>query len=1272
MAASPRGKKALKITGIILGVLLLLLFGFHLWFKAHARHLLEDLVAKRSNGKVNMKLQKLHFGYFSNKMELENAVFFNTDSSDSNTAYRFSVKRIKLEVKGIWPILFKNEFLIDSLSLTEPNILVTRHRAVKKDTNRGEVSIPAEMGKVYNSIRDALKVFKVSSFKINDGTFTLINRVESDNLPITISHINLFIDNFVVDTTNRFADKKILFSDNIVLNSHHQDILFPDGRHRLSFRNFNINLRDRIVRFDSCTIAATRSDSANASFHVFLDTLLLTNIDFDTLYRTELIKADSVYCVNPKFTLDVALGKRRGGPAPRLEDMVKQLTGDLELAHVVVSNAEFNIRTIRDSIPTSFVFTQNNFEMEGLHVDQEAERPVKVKKFVMAIRNYENFIQDSSYSILFDSILLNDDRITLSNFVFNKLNNGRITNSFRIPQFNLQGLSWDDLVFERRLRAEQAIMFNPVINYSMLDAKRKRQTIFEVLGSVNEYMDLQYLDVIDGKIDLQVNDSLRIQLDSATLAIQSHSLLTSKKLSSLKNSLTRLYFKRGRIRAGNLDMELGDIRYIGNSGQFEAGTISITDDEKKLDIHLNRAAVQNMRVDEMVSEIFAKGVTWQSGHVRMRAVAKHHSKPVTVHLQNVHGYETALEGLFGPELVSTRISKLAFSSFDIIPGNKPVIQGLSLEGNNLDLRSNVRQLHVQNYQLRDRQQTQFNHVRYRMLSSGMDADLRAPQVTLIPSIDALIQGSVSFDSAEFQKPVILIRQEQNTPITNDPSFPLTDIGSLKLLQPEIKYTQVRDSGTFTMEWHGASDPKAFLLLTGLHADSGNNLNLSIKSLGYHLSGFTTTGERGRKLSTGNGMIAAELKNVEFAMENNLPAEWQATISQLDAKDLVLDSIGKKNGRLQITTASLSELRISTTKIINLRRMIAGNALFRMRNLNGNYTDSEKELNWYNAGFTPGNNTFSLDSFSFRPVLSREDFMKEKGFQTDYVTARTGKITIGPVSADQYTENDRLQVGKISLDDVYITDYRDKNYPQKDSRPRPLPGKMIQLIPLKLSADTLSVNNANIEYTEVNPALQTTAIVPVTQLQVTAFPVKNVGLSDTDSLHIYASGSLLDTLHFQLRMKESYTDSLHGFHMITRMNSLDLQALNPVLEPTSMVHVKSGQMDSMLMRVWGNSRFAYGQMDFAYRSLKIQLVKKASDKKKKTGFLNFIVNSFFVRNKSRKTATVFYERDDQRSAINYLVRMLMSGITNAVGAKNHKKAMKPYEGEIRNIQLPGEF
>ena len=443
MAAKPTRKKILKSTLIIIGILLVLLTGFHFWFKAHAKQMLEDLVETKSNGKLRMKVKKFKFGYFSKNMELDNVLFYNTDTINENTSYRFNVQKIKLKAKGLLAIIFKNQFLIDSLTLYEPDIEVTRlNLSENKDEFKKDVSIPEEMGKIYKSIQDGLSVLKVSKFRIENGRFTLINKIQPDFRPIKIGKLNFQIDNFLVDTGNAINKEKILFSDNVILTSSDQDIILPDSRHRISYKYFNINLKNKLVEFDSCTIAATPSDNSNSSFDVFFDKLLMTNIDFDTLYKAEVIKADSVYCVNPKFNLKVEVDKKKQTDKEplKLENIIKQLTGDLLLAHVVVSNADFNIETIKNDIPSSFTFTKNNFEIQGLKIDQGALKPIKIDRFAMAIRNYENFIKDSSYSIKFDSILFKDDRISLSNFLFEKLDNGKRINSFRIPQFYLGGL----------------------------------------------------------------------------------------------------------------------------------------------------------------------------------------------------------------------------------------------------------------------------------------------------------------------------------------------------------------------------------------------------------------------------------------------------------------------------------------------------------------------------------------------------------------------------------------------------------------------------------------------------------------------------------------------------------------------------------------------------------------------------------------------------------------------------------------------------------------
>ena len=315
MTAKLITRKLTKIALYILGSLVVLLVAFHLWFESHAKGLIEDMVNEQSNGKLHLQIKKFKFNWFNRKMELHQAVFYSTDTTVANTSYRFKIDRLKIQVQEILPVIFEKKFYIDSIHILNPEITVSKLRS-PVDTTAGidsTLSIPQEMGRIYNSIQDALQVLKVDRFQIDNGTFSLINKTRPDEKPIIISRLFFHLDNLqVLDSTDTEAHNKILFSDDVSLHTTNQDILFPDGRHRLSFSNFRINIRSRLAEFDSCTIIATKDDSANASFRIFFDKLKMTNIDFDTLYHTEVIKADSVYCINPRFRLDVDLPKRTG------------------------------------------------------------------------------------------------------------------------------------------------------------------------------------------------------------------------------------------------------------------------------------------------------------------------------------------------------------------------------------------------------------------------------------------------------------------------------------------------------------------------------------------------------------------------------------------------------------------------------------------------------------------------------------------------------------------------------------------------------------------------------------------------------------------------------------------------------------------------------------------------------------------------------------------------------------------------------------------------
>lgn len=148
MKVAPKRKKW-KILLIILGIFASLIFAFHLWFVHHAESLIEDMVRRQSNGKVDLRVRNFKFNWFSKKMEMEQAVFFTTDST-APASYLFAVRRIKIQVQSVWPLVLEKKFLIDSLQLIDPDISVTRRRQVTSEQNTADssLSIPQEMGRI--------------------------------------------------------------------------------------------------------------------------------------------------------------------------------------------------------------------------------------------------------------------------------------------------------------------------------------------------------------------------------------------------------------------------------------------------------------------------------------------------------------------------------------------------------------------------------------------------------------------------------------------------------------------------------------------------------------------------------------------------------------------------------------------------------------------------------------------------------------------------------------------------------------------------------------------------------------------------------------------------------------------------------------------------------------------------------------------------------------------------------------------------------------------
>jgi hypothetical protein len=1258
--------KFLKITGFIFGGILILMTAFHFWFLSHAKQLVEDMVSSQSDGKLQLKIDKFKFNWFSYKMELRQASFFSADTS-SATSYQFSVPRIRIQLKEIFPLVFEKKILIDSLHLLNPDIRVTRLRSLKDTTDNSDtsLSIPQEMGRIYNSIQDALKVLKVNRFQIENGKFSLINKIREEEPPVVITNINFHLDNLQVDTTQPAGKEKILFSDNVALHTSNQNILFPDGRHRLSFSNFRINILNRMVEFDSCTVVATKGDSAKNSFRIFFDKLQMTNIDFAMLYHNEIIKADSVYCINPRFRLDVDLEKR-SGPAkslPKLDELIRELTGNMQLAFVVVENGAFDINTLREGRVSSFTSDHNNFELQGLQIKEDAARPLTVEKFVMAIRNYENFLRDSSYSIQFDSILIYNNRISLSNFTYQELEGNKVTNSLRMPQFELQGLSWDELVFEQKLKAQAVNLYRPVIDYRIMKNKRyDTRDIFQTLAGIGNFMQLENLNINDGQINLIFKNNARLQLVNANMSVLGKQLVDSRKLKNIQRAVSSLYFKKGSFNMGDVTADLSEVNFIGGNknNQLLAGTVHIKN-KKDLDINARSVAIQSIIIDDDILHTSINGISWAQADIRLSSLPQGNvdNTPVFT-LKNISAANTRVVAKGVNKSFSLFLQTLEAAELSTSAHHKPHIAGLKANGSDLNVDNAVWQLSVKSLHLEDNKLSVFENLQYRSNEHNDSVNVSVPKLEISPDINAIINGKINAAELHVFNPVANISLTK----TNGSSikWPVAKIGRLSVHDPALSFMRYNENGESKLNWNG--NGKVFELID-LAVGSDPALRASAEKLDVVLNNFLYTNPKGKTFGTGEGMLIVQLNRLELHQTEAGTWEWKGLITSLDAKNFVVDSLGKRTGKLTIASAKLNNLSVSSATLLNPRELVSQNTTFRVQDITGSYHNSIDQFNWHNIIYDKNTKLFSADSFSYRPAKDKENFIADAKWQTDYITAKTGAINIGPFDIDTYIKDTILKMGVASISDGVMSDHRDQRKPREPDIVRSLPVNLLKKIPVSLQVDTLKLNNAYVEYEEVNEKTNAAGKITVAKLNGRITHIRNYDLLTADSLHISADALLENKLLTNLELKESYTDSLGGFSMFVKMGPADLTILNHILGPLASAELQSGKLDSMTMNVTGREALALGEMKMVYQDFKLNVLNSNNKKRR---LLTFFVNSLIKNKNTDKKGTVFFERLRDRSAINYLVKITLSGVSSSIGIKKSDKQARKHKKKIQRTSF----
>lgn len=1276
MAVKPLVRKLLKITGIVTGILLVLLVIAYFWFVHHAENIIRDIVRHKSKGTVELSLKSITYNFGERRLNLKDAVLYNTDSAIKKTAYHISVKKLSLQLHALMPLVLHRELVVDSILINDPDISVMKSDTLEK--RHGALS--REIGDLYHSIHKGLSLFSVGYLRIDNGRFTMANRAREDWQPVTISNIYFLINNFQVGGDKK-NNEAFLFSDNIVFNTHDQQITFPDGRYQMAFSNFRINVKDRVIALDSCTLTSTGKHQKKVTVNLFFDKLKFANIDFEALYATNTIKADSMYAINPLLDLKVQVenAQKTNAPPVHMDTLLHHMGLNMQVKYMGVKNISTSVVTTKDGQTAEFGTRGDDFEMRDLVIDRAAQQPVSVGRFDMAIRGYSSLNKDSTYLFKFDSIRIINSSILLNNFSITSLAKAAVKRHHQLPLFELDSLSWEELIFNRHIKAKQAVLYNPEIHYVKHTHTKegKRFSMYPMLNSLDNAMSLERIRIINGNVSYVPNPDTRLLLHQVDLTISTNRLLAARTSSMMGDAVDSLHFETGSIKTKKLQASIRNGSFKGDGTLLEADEATILDLSGKITIKAKGIRMSGLSFNDSSDHISIGSAKWKEAIVSIHHVPDAHTAsanqaPLSLTIQQVQGHNTHLS-MTGPNSnINAFITFLKIDAASKDVGKTVKLDGLTVQGTHLQYTGKDMALSTGSYALAEMASSHINDVHFEHYTAHDTITAAIPQVHLVPDMAAIIAGNLRAEEITLREPSLLAKLSAG--IAGQPKQPkkpppAIHIKKLTIERPAFHLEQQEEKHNILLAWNrGAQLSRNQWSFTNIRHEGNEPLTIGkIDIAGTDVS-FTRHSDKLIFLKPQS--IQLVLNNTTLATSQQHSIPWSTVVERFALRNMQVDGLGKDSGRLNLTALSLEHLAIQAKQ--DHREWLNNSPRFYLRDLSGDFKNNKNYFYWQQLSYHHQQRLLSVDSFTYTPVLDRDAYIAAHPYQTDYIQIQTGKISIHNPDLHGYFKDTLAHITAVQINEPLISVYRDKRPPREPNVIRPLPVTMIKSLDHKLEVDSISVHNGNVRYEELSEKTGRSGIISISKLNGSVANVKSYGHHHTDSLKLYADAYIMDSIHVNLRLQESYTDSLAAFHMTTRVGAANLMVLNKVVEPLASVKIRSGQLDTLTLRAVGREYLSYGEMRMLYRKLNVQFLMAGDEQKKTfvTKMITFIANSFVIKTRNQhKTGIIYFERLRDRSIFNYMIKMLLSGAGSSVGAKSNKKYLKHYKRELRKQQLP---
>lgn len=1268
----------------LFGVLLLLIVCLHLIIRYRSKELVSKVVNELSGGRYVAETGNVSFQYFPAGISISELSVKPT--SDTGKLFYIKSRQIELKLTSLVALLVDKKMGVSLLHVEDPEIVVKG----KIDATDDKKTFPESIREIQNGLFKTFSLLKVNDASIQNGAIRLYLHPNPERY-FAINHLNLDLKNIVLEP-DADSDGIPEFEGTVTITLKNPDIHFANRSLELQMGLLEASSQKHSLVIDSMRFRYAKGKEQIDTIN--LERIKINQLNWKRFLKDGNMELDSVIVATGETTLNFYQANRQINADTISSGNGTYVGPNFLVHHLGISNVSYKL-TVQEWIRSREDKMEVNFKgdslwLKNLSITSNKKPAVNVDALRINFTNYSDANEQKTYTASLGAIEVSDNTLVLKNYNIQSLggSNFSANNKVILPELRLQGYSLEDL-FLKKLIAEKLVINKPEVVIDILQKKQKKEgpkkeinkEVKEFLVRFSKQVSLNEVEIKDASLILKpkkIKDD-DIIISGLSMNVNARKALVADSVNGILQAVTKFSTEGFRIKSRDLDLVVSEMKMLKDRGLY-FGTV-----QGKFGTN----ATVNLKGVTLLNRNFTFDVTSENGlHVSDLLVE---GGTIDLTLNEAQPEKKAVMNLPGAIAANNVIlNNIVFrvhkngkvgvgSSLDVAAKNLKLENG-GASWDKLFVNGNKNEAIIGD--------ASFNAGRLTIEQPG--------SITLTNA-----SGKLNFKNTHvnFETPKLLV--DVNLSSTNIPTLKLERI---VMQQPTIEIDVYQQELVTTNEKKATSEKNKDIRVQLLQMNDAS----------IHFRLFKHNKEKLLQAKTINGTL--QLSNLE------IDADIQSQIIKIEHLNFETTKLETEIARNLFEPSSLNlkaskmvadlskktfSMHVDSFKLNNIAHIFYGKkedtiALqfgeLGMSDFQFSNKDSLKwksilfNYNWWSKGGTlryhspnqllaidglqlerSSRFSFSFDSMHMRPRKDREEFWRAEPYEKDHISLRLGKTSCDSMRLKIEEDIPNIAIHKLLVDNMVLIPQRDKTRPEDTLTYRPLLASQINAIPIPLQIDTLLLNNGKVVYHEIVKKTGLESEIMFDQMTGSLMNIKNHDIALHDSLIIAVRCRLYGKGALRMNFRQSYTDSLQGFRMQTRLGAFDLQEMNPMLLPQLGLRIISGDVDTLTMLVQGNKYFAYGTMDLRFQNFKVSLEGNPDSKKNiLTGIKNWLANAVLRRHDKGKVNILFKQRVIKRGQFNFWGKIAIEGLLASIGIKNNRLESRSFQKQKKKYALPEEY